>query len=193
MNERGFIRKENLRHLESSPQVLNLNKGVAMCERKGYCFLITTHHSLTLCPNRLKAMKPLILIFISILITLLSCDRPECTSTNQIFSNYSPSSPEYKKELIAQLQNADPNELSFWLDKYIEDSGREYLRFDIQGEGICAKGLMKVETWTEKMANIKRVQGRSYEGAEFKGLSFTVEKEGEEIELVYQGFDRMID
>ncbi len=34
--------------LESPPQVLNLNQGVAMCERKGLCFLIPTHHSWSL-------------------------------------------------------------------------------------------------------------------------------------------------
>ena len=34
--------------LESPPQVLNLNQGVAMCEKRGQCFLIPTHHSCAL-------------------------------------------------------------------------------------------------------------------------------------------------
>ena len=34
--------------LESSPQILNLNQGVAMLETRGYCILIPTHHSWTL-------------------------------------------------------------------------------------------------------------------------------------------------
>jgi len=126
-------------------------------------------------------------------VTFLSCDSPECNNTNPIFSKYAPSSPEYKKELIAQLRNADLHELSYWFVQYVEDSGEEYLQFSIQGEGICAMGLVKVETWSDKVANIKRVKGRSYEGAKFKGLSFALEERGDEIELIYKDFDRMID
>lgn len=50
-----------------------------------------------------------------------------------------------------------------------------------------------METWTEQIANIKRVKGKSYKGAEFKRLLFTFEEEGEDVELVFQGFDKMID
>lgn len=44
MNEWGFIGQYILWGSESPPQVLNLNQGVAMSERKGLCFLIPTHH-----------------------------------------------------------------------------------------------------------------------------------------------------
>ena len=52
---------------------------------------------------------------------------------------------------------------------------------------------MRVETWPDKIANIKKVKGKSYEGAKCKGLSFTIEEEGEDVELVYQDIDRIID
>ena len=53
MNEWGFIGKDILVGIRKSatparPEVLNLNQGVAMCERKGWYFLIPTHHSWTL-------------------------------------------------------------------------------------------------------------------------------------------------
>jgi len=138
-------------------------------------------------------MRYFFTMLITIPIALLSCNRPECTNTNPVFDQYTPSSPEYKAELAAQLRNANPNDLRYWLDKYVEDSGNEYLQFHIQGADLCASGLMKVETWNDKIANIKKVKGMSYGGAEFRGLRFTIEGEGENTELVYKDFDRLID
>ena len=134
-------------------------------------------------------MKLCTLIFAAISLLLLSCGRHECNNINPIFNKYSPSSSEYKKELISQLQDIDADQIFYRFAGYAEENGKEYLNFNIQGEEICAKGLLEVKSWDERIANIKRVKGNSYQGAEFRGLSFTIEGN----DLIYQGFDKIID
>lgn len=134
-------------------------------------------------------MKPSILISVAISMVLLSCGRPECNTTNPIFISHAPSSPAYKKELITRLQDVNREPLSYWFAGYAVENSKEYLKFDVQGEGICANGLLEVRDWDEKVENIRRVKGKSYKGAELRGLRFTVEGNN----LVYQGLDRIID
>lgn len=138
-------------------------------------------------------MKQAILISFSIVLILSACDKPDCESANPIFSEYGPSSPEYKKELITQLKSMSAEELSYWFEGYVEEDGKEYLQVNIQRDDICAQGLVKVETWTEEIANIKRVKGKSYRGAKLRGLSFTIEESSDGMELVYKDLERIID
>lgn len=138
-------------------------------------------------------MKQVFLISFFATLILSACDKPDCEPTHPIFSEYAPSSPEYKKELIAQLKSRNAEDLSYWFEGYVEEDGKEYLQFNIQGDNICAQGLVKVENWTEDIANIKRVQGKSYRGAKFRGLSFTIEENTDGMELVYKDLERIID
>ncbi|WPP49849.1 hypothetical protein [Catalinimonas niigatensis] len=138
-------------------------------------------------------MKPAFLITFSVAMVWSACDRPDCEPSHPIFSQHEPSSPEYKKELISQLKSMEAEDVSYWFDSYVEKDGNEYLQFNIQGEDICALGLMKVEDWTEEIANIKRVKGKSYRGAKFRGLTYTIEEQADGIELIYKDLESIID
>lgn len=133
-----------------------------------------------------------ILVFAVLVLALTSCDRPSCTSENSVFDAHSPESQEYKAELVKEMQKVGSENLTYWLHSYSENDGAEYITVNVQGEGICAKGHIRVKDWT-KIEGIQKAKGISYRGAQLAGLTFDVKNENNTIELVYKDIDRIRD
>ena len=126
------------------------------------------------------------------LVFITSCDRPVCKNTNPVFDKFSPETKEYKDELVKQLKRVDNSKLTYWLDKYQEADTQEFLYIFIQGDGLCAKGVVTVKQWN-KLEGIKRTKGKGYVGAKLKNLKLDIYQDSANTELIYRDVDRIID
>lgn len=122
-------------------------------------------------------------------IVILSCNKPDCQSNNPVFTTHLPDSPAYRLELAKQL-HGNGDDLSYWLDGYLEADGQTFLVIGIVGDNLCAEGHMLVKDWDENIQDIQHTKGMGYIGAEFKGLKYSVSSDGT---LVYESLDRIID
>jgi hypothetical protein len=122
-------------------------------------------------------------------IITLSCNKPDCQSNNPVFNSNLPDSPAYRSEMAKQLQ-ANNDNLSYWLNGYLETKSDTYLVIEIVGDNLCAEGHMLVKNWDKDIQDIQRTKGMGYIGAEFKGLKYAISSDGT---LVYKSLDRIID
>lgn len=134
-------------------------------------------------------IQTILLVFV---LGFISCDRPNCTNTNQVFESNNPESKHYKDELVKQLKNIDQTKLRYWLQKYEERNGKEFLHFNIQNDGLCAIIVLRMSTW-EKLENLRKEKGVSYRGAEFVNLKFETQTNNSSTQFIYKSFDRIID
>jgi len=138
-------------------------------------------------------MKRMTFLTLSIVVFILtSCDRPECENTNPIFNSNSIESNTYKKELSKEIDRIGKENLTYWLSEYSEQDGQEYIVIQIQGEGLCAKGLIHVTDW-KNMKGIKSSKGKGYRGAQLKGFDFDIISEGKSIIFEFNKLGRIID
>ncbi|MBG7612959.1 hypothetical protein IU405_11940 [Polaribacter sp. BAL334] len=140
----------------------------------------------------MKQILTNVVLIISVLGLLVSCDRPVCNNTNLIFENNLPDSKIYKDELVKRLKNIDQAKLTYWLQKYDEQNGKESLYFHIQGDGLCAILHLTINNWT-KLENVRERKGVGRRGAEFTNLKFKIVKDSISTEFIYKTFDRIID
>ena len=133
--------------------------------------------------------KTILFIF---LIGFVSCDRPDCYNANPIFEKNEPESNIYKNELAKQLKSINQEKLTYWLEKYEEHNGKEFLYFHIQGENLCAILVLTMNKW-DKLENVREKKGVSYTGAEFTNLEFEIQKDSLSTEFIYKKFNRIID
>ena len=134
-----------------------------------------------------------ILFFSTLLIFLASCNGPECKNYNPVFDKFSPSSKEYKNELVNQLKDIDHKELSYWLKEYEEVNGQEYLKFHIQSDNLCAIIILTMQHWDDKLKYVKAAKGQSYQGAEFTDLKFDILQDSLKTEFIFKNFEKIID
>lgn len=138
-------------------------------------------------------MKTSLLIVLSIIILVItSCDRPKCENKNPIFDEFNIDSEKYKLELLNQINKYGKENLTYWLDSYLEDNGKEYIIVNIQNNYLCAKGMIRVKDWS-KLKGIKRTKGIGYIGAKLKGLSFIIDKDSLKTEFIYKDITRIVD
>ena len=137
-------------------------------------------------------MKPLLFNLI-LLLGFVSCDRPDCNNENPIFENNIPDSKIYKDELVNQLNKIDQSKLTYWLQKYDDQNGKESLYFHIQGDGLCAILNLTIYNDWNKLENVRERKGIGRRGAEFTNLKFEIIKDSLSTEFVYKTFDRIID
>lgn len=133
-----------------------------------------------------------ILILSTLLIFLASCDRPDCENTNSIFDSNGAETNAYKKELVKEMDRVGKENLTYWLSNYTEQNGKEFITVNIQGDGLCAKGLLQVSDW-KNIEGIKRTKGVSYNGAQLKGLTFDIITNGESIDFIYKNIASIVD
>ncbi|MDB4203747.1 hypothetical protein N9758_02120 [Flavobacteriaceae bacterium] len=126
------------------------------------------------------------------LICFISCDRPRCNNKNLIFETFEPNSKKYKDELVAQLNSVDSSQLTYWLQKYDNQNGKETLYFNIQGDGLCAVLHLSVNHWN-KLEHIRERKGIGRRGAEFTNLKFQIYQDSSSTDFVYISYDRLID
>jgi hypothetical protein len=132
----------------------------------------------------------IMVLFASLICVLASCDRPECKNANPVFDQYAPDTKQYKAELIKQI-NAH-KELRYWIDQYVKKDGELYMSIFIQGDGVCAKGLMDI-TSGKGLENYKGMKGLSYSGAELKGLKYRIDTAAGGYSLVFESVDWIAD
>lgn len=130
--------------------------------------------------------------FIFLLNFTIACDRPACENSNPVFEKFSPETKQYKDELVRQLNRIENIKLRYWLEKYEEKDGQEYLSFFIQGDGLCAKIFLTVKP-VNKIQDVLTKKGVGYRGAEFKNLKFDIIQDSAQTEFIYKVFDRIID
>lgn len=132
-------------------------------------------------------------IFLFILcLTLVYCDRPKCTNYNPIFEQNQPYSQIYKGELAKRLKEVDQTKLRYWLQKYEERNGKEYLYFYVQGDGLCAKIMLTMNSW-ERLEDLRKVKGESYRGAKFTELKYEIKQSTDNTEFIYKSYREIID
>ena len=86
----------------------------------------------------------------------------------------------------------DRSKLTYWLQKYEERGGQEYLHFYIQGGGLCAILVVTVNQWN-KLEDVREKKGVSYRGAKFTNLQFDIEQNASNTVFIYKDFGRIID
>jgi len=106
-----------------------------------------------------------------LLLLLAACSRPECTNTDAVFDKYPAESIEYRTELLTQMQKADLNKLSYWIDDVMLINNKRYLQVHIQADNLCAMALLEMGNWKKELTP-GNMQG--YAGAELKGLKYKV-------------------
>ena len=90
-----------------------------------------------------------IYLLLSILAMILfsSCDRPSYENDNPIFDQFDFRSLEYQAELKNQLSSRNQCDVRYWLADFTEDGESTYLTVHMQGDQLCAKGLIKIDDW----------------------------------------------
>ncbi len=138
-------------------------------------------------------MKKQTILFLStFLIFFGSCDRPDCKNTNSVFDSNSIETNDYKQELVKEMDRVGKENLTYWLSNYTEKDGKEFIAVNIQGDELCAKGLIQVNDW-KNIEEIKRTKGVSYNGAQLKGLTFDIITNGESINFIYKNIESIVD
>src|SRR6478736_3741671 len=117
-----------------------------------------------------------ILIVLFLLSAIVSCDRPACKNTNTIFDKYSPDTKEYKDELVNQLTLVDKSKLTYWMDTYLEENNSKFIYAYVQGNGLCAKIILAVNSSDKGIEGILKNKGLGYSGAELEGLKFDIKQ-----------------
>jgi hypothetical protein len=109
--------------------------------------------------------------------------------TNPIFAKYAPEKLEYKVELVKQLELNTHSKLSYYIEKYVNDSSGEKLFVAITGKNLDATAILLLDKANEKLLTLREKGGMGYHGAELKNLKFNVR----ENELIFENVDAIID
>ncbi len=125
---------------------------------------------------------------IGIIISLSACNN---VPKDSIFSKLSPTSKEYRNKL-ANVIESKPEELTYTLNKYLQENGREYLDVQVEGNDFEAKGLVLVNNWN-KLEDIKRTKGLGYSGATLKGLKVDIQQNDSGAEFIYKDLEKIVD
>lgn len=129
----------------------------------------------------------------SLLIFIVSCDRPVCKNTNIIFDKFTPETKEYKDELIKQIEKVDKTKLTYWMKSYHENDNSQSINVNIQGDSLCAVIVLKIASSKNGIEGILKNKGKSYIGAELKNLKFEIEKDSGSTEFIFEEISGIID
>lgn len=138
-------------------------------------------------------MKNLINCTFALLIAVaaLSCDRPECTNTNPVFDKFLPAAEEYKAELAKQLQK--DGDITYWIDRYEERNGQPYLHVFIQGDSLCARGIVQIGRSDETAADVIKAKAGGYHGAELCNPELEIHQDTSTTTFSFASLGRIID
>jgi hypothetical protein len=114
-------------------------------------------------------------VYFSLLFLFIACKHATtCTNTNPVFDEYDPSDKEYKTELIKQIQQRNPANVHYYVDKYIEQGRKPFMTINIEAEGLCARSILDLKN-PNKLKEYKNVKGLTYSGAEIQGLKYQID------------------
>ncbi len=131
-------------------------------------------------------------IFSIIICLLAACNRPKCKSNNPVFNTHGPEEDEYKAELVKQLNKADRSKVHFYIDRYTERGGKPYMAIYIQGDDICARGMLDIKN-PNKLVEFKNEKGLSWGGAELSGLQYTIDSSDGGYNFIFEEVEKIID
>ncbi|OIQ21464.1 MAG: hypothetical protein BM557_04225 [Flavobacterium sp. MedPE-SWcel] len=129
---------------------------------------------------------------VTVLFALQSCQSVECNNTNAIFDNNQPNEQVYKDELAKQVI-PQQEDFVYTVEGYEEKDEKRYLNVAIQGDSICAIASLLVKDTNTTIEHLLQVKAKGYHNTELEGLKFTVEKDGNNTELVYNSIDHLVD
>ena len=126
---------------------------------------------------------------------LQSCDRPECKNTNPVFDKYTPDQKIYKQELARLLNKVNRDELGYWIDKHAEKDGKILMSIFIQGDGICARGIVDITNVPDgdKLKTYQMSTGGGYRGAGLNGFKYRIDTTNDACTLIYEHVDKIVD
>lgn len=125
------------------------------------------------------------------IMTVVSCGKPDCVNSNQIFNEYKSEQIEYKNEIV-KLMALDNQKIEFWFDQYLKEDKGEFIKIQISTDKFCANAFVRVTDWS-KMEGIRKTQGIGYVGAELVGLKFTLERDSTDTYFLYNDIEKIID
>lgn len=125
------------------------------------------------------------------IMTVVSCGKPDCVNSNQIFNEYKSEQIEYKNEIV-KLMALDNQKIEFWFDQYLKEDKGEFIKIQISTDKFCANAFVRVTNWS-KMEGIRKTQGIGYVGAELVGLKFTLERDSTDTYFLYNDIEKIID
>ena len=131
--------------------------------------------------------------FIIIIILFASCNKPECKNNNPTFDKYVPEAPEYKTELVKQIDNIGKDNIKYWIIGYSEKEGKEFMTIWMQNGSLCAKATLDITGNETDLSQYRKVKGASYSGAELSGLHYTIKKDSTGYNFVFDAVDNIID
>ena len=143
----------------------------------------------------MQTMKPKNLTAIGIVLlfsVLYACKPSECHNTNPVLNANLPGSPTYKAELAKLLKATDPAKLTYWFHEYLIVNGQEMLRFEVKGDKLCALLELNVDNWT-RLETLRKKQGVTFRGAEFKDLKYDIRQDSTHTEFVFKNYSEIID
>lgn len=141
-------------------------------------------------------MKPAFtkILALCLWISITSCDRPKCQTTNPVFQSMDISSSSYKKELANEIQKIGMNNLRYWLADYFENNQEHYFVFYVQNKSLCAQAVIKADKDNPKLKQLIKKKGKGRFNAEFENMKFKINTdESGNTEFVYISHDRIID
>jgi hypothetical protein len=133
--------------------------------------------------------KILIISSLLYLLIIVSCDRKDCTTKNEILKQNSPLSLTYFNELTTLIE--ENKNLRYWIKSYYKSNNNYYLILNIQNDNICAVGHLLIKSNNNKMKNLLAVEAKSYIGAELIGLNFSdtiINKKGYFVYINHESF-----
>ena len=126
------------------------------------------------------------------LAVLNSCDMPECENHNPVFAQYNPEDEPYKAELARQIERRGQENLRYWVDRYFVEDSTKYLGIFVQGDSLCAKGILEIRE-PGRLEHLIKVNGGGYSGAGLSGLRMKIERDGGSTNFVFKEVRRIID
>jgi len=133
------------------------------------------------------------LLFILLFTMLISCDKPNCNSSNPILNNNEYTSEIYQYELAKVLSKSNLEDLNFWLKSYSEKGTDKYLNVSVQGNNICAVAVIKINNIDSKIKGIVDSKGVGYRGAKLENLKFLTLSDKKSTRFIYISLDAIID
>jgi hypothetical protein len=134
-----------------------------------------------------------VVLIVGLVLLIVSCNQAECKNTNPVFDKYQPNTNEYHKELATQLKTTDNSKLTYKLQRYENNNGKDYIYITIQGDNLCAESAIRVLNWDATLLPIKETKGKGYSGAVLKNLKIESIQEGTTTEFVYKSVETIVD
>jgi len=130
-------------------------------------------------------MKRIALITTTLAIITGCGNKPECHNRNAILDMNGYTTPQYKTELLHQINIAGQDNVTYWIEDYQEIGGKPFMLVEVQADSICGRMLIDIKN-PNKVADFKNVKGISYRGDKINGLQYFVDTANGKFNFIWQ-------